>query len=151
MTITVVDQYNGEDHVRTVDTYDEGTRWMYDALDIEGYTVFGDSEKEGFALADTTVTFNYVKNHGDSLIDITPKPSHHPNKDDTLDSKPVTSDNDKITGEPIKTVKQIVHTLAPKTGDTSEIYIYILLGLAGLVGVFGALAMREDKRKNNKN
>lgn len=149
VTITVVDHYNGEDHVRTVDTYDEGTRWMYDALDLNGYTVLWDSEKEGFALADTTVTFNYAKNHGDSLINITPKPSHHMDKDDDiLDSKPVTSKKDKMTGEPVKAV---ISKLAPKTGDTSEIYIYILLGLAGLVIVFGALAMREDKRKKNKN
>ena len=147
--ITVVDHYNGEDHVRTVDTYDEGTRWMYDALDIEGYTVFGDSEKEGFALADTTVTFNYMKDDGDNLIDITPKPS--PEDKDTLDKKPVTPNKDKITDKPTKTIKQTVSTLAPKTGDTSEIYVYILLGLVGLVIMFGALAMREDKRKKKKN
>ena len=149
MTITVVDHYNGEDHVRTVDTYDEGTRWMYDALDIEGYIVLGDSEKEGFALADTTVTFNYMKDDGDNLIDITPKPS--PEDKDTLDKKPVTPNKDKITDKPTKTVKQTVSTLAPKTGDTSEIYVYILLGLVGLVIMFGTLAMREDKRKKKKN
>lgn len=149
VTITVIDSYNGEDHVRTVDTYDEGTRWMYDAIDIEGYTVFGDSEKEGFALADTTVTFNYMKDDGDNLIDITPKPS--PEDKDTLDKKPVTPNKDKITDKPTKTVKQTVSTLAPKTGDTSEIYVYILLCLVGLVIMFGALAMREDKRKKKKN
>ena len=149
VTITVVDHYNGEDHVRAVDTYDEGTRWMYDAIDIEGYIVFGDSEKEGFALADTTVTFNYMKDDGDNLIDITPKPS--PEDNDTLDKKPVTPNKDKITDKPTKTVKQTVSTLAPKTGDTSEIYVYILLGLVGLVIMFGALAMREDKRKKKKN
>lgn len=61
VTIKVVDQYDGEDHLRTTDLYEVGDEYSYEALSLEGYTA-NQSSYSGIANEDYTVVFKYTKN-----------------------------------------------------------------------------------------
>lgn len=92
--ITVYDEYYDADgqlehrDTRTQDSLEQGSEYYYEALDTPGYTVQGDSVKQGTASKDEEITFSYLSDADPSGENTEPaeEPSEEPA--DTEDETP---------------------------------------------------------------
>ena len=69
-TITVIDRYDGKDHIRTTDTKQYGDSYSYSALNKTGYVVDVSSYNGTMGNKDKTLVFTYTKDKAKYTITV---------------------------------------------------------------------------------
>lgn len=157
--ITVYDEYYDADgqlehrDTRTQDSLEQGSEYYYEALDTPGYTVQGDSVKQGTASKDEEITFEYLSDAGPSgeYDELAEEPADEPSEEpaDNEDETPTKAAVDTKNNSPKSSGKSSKGTSAkaPKTGDFS---LFMNTGLLSAGAGVTAAAIAKMKRKRRR-